>query len=339
MIEIKEGIIKKAEESNFSGVISIFKNNKEIINEAFGYKDIINLLPNMKDTKFGIASGTKLFTALGIGILIDHGKITLNTKIKDIDKKYCSFINENATIENLLTHTSGIYDYYDEELINDFNNFNVEIPWYNLENPTDYLPLFKDHNPKFKPGERFSYSNGGFVFLGMLIEKISGISYREFINNNVLIPAQMKNSGFYALNELPCNAATGYKENRKTTNIFNLPIRGGGDGGMYTTSNDLSSFWANFFENKILSKELTKTYLKTFWEFNDFKGYGCGIYKMLDDSMFYIVGSDAGVGFDSRFLYQEKININIISNITDGEVELRKYIFTIIEQIKLINMR
>ena len=200
MKKIKEKIISKAEEDNFSGVISIFKGNTEIINKAFGLKDSMNKLPNTQDTKFGIASGTKLFTALGIGKLIEQGKIKLHTKIKEIDRDFCTFVDEDATIQNLLTHTSGIYDYYDEEKNTDFDNFYVNIPWYLLETPSDYLPLFKNQKPKFKPNERFSYSNGGFVFLGILIEKLTGETYRDYIHKSVLLPAHMENSGFYAYN-------------------------------------------------------------------------------------------------------------------------------------------
>lgn len=160
MKDIKRVIIDKAEEYNFSGVVSIFKNNTEIINESFGFRNVADGLPNEKNTKFGIASGTKLFTALGIGKLIEQQKINLNTKVMDINKDFCTFIDRHATILNLLTHTSGIYDYYDEEINSDSDDFFVNIPWNLLETPLDYLPLFINQKPKFKPGERFSYSNG-----------------------------------------------------------------------------------------------------------------------------------------------------------------------------------
>lgn len=330
----KDKIIEKALDTNFSGVVSIFQDNNEILNQAFGYKDSVNKILNKKNTKFGIASGTKFFTALGIGKLIDENIISLKTKLKDIDRDFCTFVNEDVTIHNLLTHTSGIFDYYDEEIDTDPDNFFVDIPWNLLETPSDYLPLFFNQKQKFKPGERFSYSNGGFVFLGILIEKLSGSTFRDYIHKNVLLPAKMGNSGFYAFNELPPNTAYGYKKNRKTTNIYNLPIRGGGDGGMYTNTFDLCSFWEQLFSYKIISKELSEIFLKTQWEFNSEKGYGCGINKTLDNSMYYIIGGDAGVGFDSRYLPREKICLTIISNVTDGEEELRDIILSVLEIIK-----
>lgn len=235
-------------------------------------------------------------------------------------------IDEDATIQHLLTHTSGIYDYYDEEIEQDFENFFVEIPWYDLETPSDYYPLFQGKPMKFRSGERYSYSNGGYVFLGILIEKLTGMLYREFIREHVLQVANMHHSGFYAFNDLPENTANGYYEDRKTTNIYQLPLRGGGDGGMYTTTDDLLAFWKSLLANSILSAELTAIYLQTHVPFNERNGYGCGIYKWLDGNMFSLVGSDAGVGFDSKHLLQEKLTINILSNITDGEDAIRKVV-------------
>jgi CubicO group peptidase (beta-lactamase class C family) len=323
MEELIRRLEQRASETEFSGVISIFRGASTVFSEAFGYRDIKNELPNTTRTIFGIASGTKLFTALGIGVLIDQGLISLGTPIKEIDSEYKGFIDEYATIQQLLTHTSGIYDYYDEEIEQDFEHFSADIPWYELETPSDYYPLFKDKPMKFFPGERFSYSNGGYVFLGMLIAKITGMRYRDFIHENILEAAGMDHSGFYAFNDLPENTANGYLEDRRTTNIYHLPLRGGGDGGIYTTTDDLRSFWESLFSNRILSAGLTGTYLKTHRTFNDTDGYGCGIYKRLDDRMFSIVGGDAGVGFDSRYIVQEKLTINILSNITNGENDIR----------------
>jgi len=92
---------------------------------------------------------------------------------------------------------------------------------------------------------------------------------------------------------------------------------------MYTTTDDLRLFWEGLFSNRILSEELTETYLNTHCTFDDTDGYGCGIYKRLDGSMFWIEGGDAGVGFDSMYFPQRKLTINILSNITNGENGMR----------------
>ena len=95
---------------------------------------------------------------------------------------------------------------------------------------------------------------------------------------------------------------------------------------MYTTTDDLRAFWDSLFSYRILSEELTTTYLKTHCAADTTEGCGCGIFKRLDDSMFAIVGGDAGVGFDSRYYVQERLIINILSNITNGNEEMKEVI-------------
>jgi CubicO group peptidase (beta-lactamase class C family) len=330
MKELISRIEQAALEIEFSGVISVFQHASTVFNKAFGYRDVKSKLPNTTSTIFGIASGTKVFTALGIGVLVDQGRISLGTTIGEIDPEATGFVDEQATILHLLTHTSGIYDYYDEEIEQDFDHFSVEIPWCELETPSDYAPLFQGKAMKYRPGERYAYSNGGYVFLGMLIEKLTGRLYRDFVREHVLQAAHIHRSGFYAFHDLPENTANGYLEDRRTTNIYQLPPRGGGDGGMYTTTGDLCAFWDSLFANRILSAELTETYLSTHVTFDDRDGYGCGLYTRLDGSMFWVEGGDAGVGFDSRYLPEEKLTINILSNITNGENDIRDVVLGVL---------
>lgn len=325
---IENEIEQAAVKAGFSGVISIHRGEDDIFRGAFGYRNIAEKLPNAIQTRFGIASGTKLFTALGIGKLIDRGVLSLSTRIGEIDGGFRGFIDESATILQLLTHTSGIYDYYDEDVITDFDNFSVSIPWYRLETPSDYLPLFEGRNMKFRPGERFSYSNGGYVFLGIIIEKLTGGLFRDFMTDFILSPAGMPDSGFFAFNDLPGNTASGYLRDRKTVNIFILPIRGGGDGGMYATADDLHAFWKRFHSCTILPPELTREFLRTRHSFNASGGYGCGIYTE-GDSVFSIRGGDAGVGFYSMYDAVRDMTVSVLSNITDGSADImaniRKY--------------
>lgn len=321
-----------ARETDFSGVVSIFQADSLLYEQAFGYRDIPNLVPNSPGTRFGIASGTKFFTALGIGRLIDQGRLHLETQVGELSPDYAGFIDPRATIRHLLTHTSGIYDYFDEEIEQDFDHFFVSIPWYRLETPSDYWLLFEGQAAKFEPGERFSYSNGGYVFLGLLIEKITGQRFRDFMQEQVFPAAGMTQTGFYALNNLPANTALGYLEDRQTTNIYNLPIRGGGDGGLFTTAADLRSFWRNLFSNRILYPQLTAVFLQTRERFDEKTGYGCGVYKRLDDSLFSIVGGDAGVGFDSRYFVGQKISASILSNLANGEEDLREAVMDFFDQ-------
>jgi CubicO group peptidase (beta-lactamase class C family) len=324
-------IREKADAVSFSGVISIFRAEEEIYNEAFGFADIANIRKNNVSTRFGIASGTKLFTALGIGTLIDQGRITLNTTVHEIFHRDLTWIDSHANIGNLLTHTSGIFDYYDEELISDFEHFFVDIPWYRLGTPSDYLPLFSGKPAKFSSGERFSYSNGGYICLGIIIEKITRQTYRDYVEAAVFAPAQMSDSGYFAFNQLPKNTANGYKldpNGSYETNIYNLPIRGASDGGAYTTTHDLRKLWSALLDHRILSKDLTARFLSPYVHIHDSLDYGYGVYISQVNGMtvFSIEGGDAGVGFDSRYIPEKRLLINILSNTTNGEEEIREVI-------------
>ncbi len=338
MDTLTQEIRQQAGDLSFSGVVAIFRGEKALYREAFGYADIANKRKNNVKTKFAIASGTKFFTALGIGILIDAGKLTLDTTVHDIFRQNLTYIDSEATIAQLLTHTSGIYDYYDEDLDIDLENYHVDIPWYRLETLADYLPLFENKKPKYSPGERFSYSNGGFIFMGVIIERITGELYRDYIREHLFATAGMGDSGYYAFNRLPENTAYGYKKSRDgvpETNIYNLPVRGASDGGAYTTITDLHKLWRALLDNRILSKKLTETFLTPHANIEGDIEYGYGVYitGFKEKDMFFIVGGDAGVGFDSRYIPVKELQITIISNHTDGEEKIRDVIYSGLEKI------
>ncbi|MCD4670278.1 MAG: beta-lactamase family protein [Actinomycetia bacterium] len=329
-MNIRSKIDKYSQDNNFSGDISIYRKHNSIYHNSFGYRDISNKIPNNGNTIFGTASGTKTFTALGIIKLIELGLIEFSTTIYDIFQSDLGFISSEATIKQLLTHTSGIFDYYDEELITDFDNFTVEIPWFRLETPSDYLPLFESKKMKFNPGNRPSYSNGGYVFLGIIIEKLSGLSYREFMNKNVFEPLNMKFTGFYAFNALPKNVASGYisTEEKLMTNIYQLPIRGAGDGGMYTNSSDMQVFWTKLFRNELISETHLKEFISNEVEIFNSQKYGLGIYISLFEKYecYFANGCDSGVGYTSLYIPEIELNINVFSNMTEGDKKIMDFI-------------
>jgi len=322
------------EKNNFSGVISIKKQGKIIYESAVGHANRSNKINNNMETKFGIASGTKFFTALAIGKLIEEGKISFDTKIFDVIKYKFKSYSKEITIRQLITHTSGIPDYYDEEKIDDNGDYFVDIPWYKLKEPKDYFPIFPQEVMKFLPGERFSYCNSGFILLAAIISQISGVSYKEFIEENIFEPIGMKNSGFFALNKLPRNTALGYIEEKKgwRTNVYNLPIVGGGDGGAFTTVGDLYILWDAFLSYKILSKDFVKLYTEPYCKVeaegeNIYYGYGLWLYKENKKmAAEYIEGYDAGVSFQSMVIKEKDIIYTVISNTSEGAWEILKKI-------------
>lgn len=315
---------------DFSGNVSIYKRKYPLYRNSFRYRDLSNGIPNNHGTIFGIASGTKTFTAVGIMKLIESGLAELSTSVGDIFCRDMQFIQSDATIKQLLNHTSGIFDYYDEELITDFDTYTVNIPWCKLESPTDYLRLFEPELIKFKSGTRPSYSNGGYVFLGIIIEKLSGLVYRDFMRETIFEPLRMRSTGFYAFNALPGNVACGYISTGDVpvTNIYQLPIRGGGDGGLYTNSEDMLVFWTELFGNGLISDvhlgEMTNSEVEIFRN----QKYGLGVYisEFGEYTSYSARGCDVGVGFASSYIPKTGLNINVFSNMTDGHKGVLNFI-------------
>ena len=310
---------------SFSGVVSIHQLDKVLYEKAFGFADHSNKLENKIDTRFGIASGTKFLTALAVGKLIEAKTLSLSTRLIDCISHQFPNYSPKITIKQLLNHTSGIPDYYDEEKITNVENFALNIPNYDLKALKDYLPAFPNEPMNFTPGTRFSYCNGGFILLGIAIEEITGMSYQDYITQEILKPIGMEQSGFFWLNKLPENTAFGYLNDAAgwRTNIYNLPIVGGSDGGVFTTARDISILWKAFFNYQILSKELVKIYsqpsVKADSESeNIYYGYGLWIREEDNNREVYILGGDAGVSFKSAVNLAENLQSTIISNTTNG---------------------
>lgn len=324
---LSDAIDEAAQRSRFSGVVSVTGDDVRL-QRAYGFADRANRIANQVTTRFGIASGTKFLTALAIGSLIDQGTLRIDAKVHDLVTFDLPCLGHHATVAHLLEHTSGIYDYYDEELVEDFDDFHVEIPWSFLLTPRDYLPLFGDREMKFAPGERFSYSNGGYILLGVLVEEITGRLFREIVADNVLAPACMDRSGFFALNQLPDDTARGYMELRDgswQTNVYNLPRIGASDGGVFTTADDLDRLWRAFANDAVVGPGIREDLTTPRHRLADTVSYGRGLYlwSATDEPAWLIVGSDAGVGFDSRHIPRRSLTATVVSNMTDGHLAVR----------------
>jgi CubicO group peptidase (beta-lactamase class C family) len=313
-------IEETAERRQFSGVISVHGGDRHY-KRAFGLMDRSAALPNSALTRFGIASGTKFLTALGVGKLIDRGRLELETPLLDCVGVPLPGVAAEVTIEHLLSHTSGVYDYFDEELIEDFDSFELPIPPFKLKRLRDYLPMLTAGSSKFEPGHRFAYSNGGYIFLGLVIEQVSGSSFQEFIQTEIFDAAGLPDSGFFAFDQLPTQVAHGYIDlpgGDFRSNIYALPIVGGADGGAYTTADDVLHLWTEFSNERILSPELTRKF-RTASRQSEGR-YGRGMWVCQDDParLFpYVEGADAGVSFQSGYV-REGLSYALLSNTSDG---------------------
>lgn len=322
----REEIESMVKETKFSGVVSVKEKGKIVYEGAFGDADRANQRPNNTKTKFGIASGTKFFTALAIGKLIEEGKLSLDSKALDYVDFDFPLYDKEMTVKDLLTHTSGMPDYFDEDEVEDFDNFQVGKPWYEMFDASDYYEVFPQVEMESKPGEVFKYNNGGFIMLAGIVAKASGMRFVEYVSE-ILVQVKMTNSGFFRLDQLPGNTAIGYVELEEgyRSNVFGLPIIGCGDGGMFTTLDDMYIFWEALYNGDIISKELVELFIEPFIKESDEEDeqtyYGHGVWMYAPDKKrqeLYIEGCDAGVSFRSGLIHDKDIVYTVISNTTEG---------------------
>jgi CubicO group peptidase (beta-lactamase class C family) len=324
--------IKDLIDENFTGCISVRKNGNIIFQNAYGYSDLPNKIKNEIDTKFATASAGKVFVAVGILQLIECDKLHFNDCICDILDYDLKNIDQTITIKQLLNHTSGIPDYFDESIMEEYDELWIDYPNYKIRTSEDLLPLFIDKPMMYPPGERFQYNNTGFVVLGLIIEKIVGIPFDEYLKEFIFKPCNMLNTGYYELDRLPSKCANSYifDNNRKEfyTNIYSVDVKGTGAGGAFTTIFDVENFWDCLLKCKLISKEMLDKMLSV-QTLSDsvFYGYGIWLDKVNDDKYFpHFEGCDPGVSFISSYNTDENISITLLSNFQCDVWKLRREI-------------
>lgn len=167
--------------------IIVTRDGITLFRQAYGMADVATGRPMTPDTAMRIASITKQFTATGILMLADEGKLALGDNINKFLPDYPSE-GKKITIENLLTHTSGIKNYTSDPAFGEKMSTDQTV--------SQMIDSFKNAPLQFEPGTRYSYSNSGYVLLGAIIEKVSGLSYAKFVEQRIFVPLGMSNSAY-----------------------------------------------------------------------------------------------------------------------------------------------
>lgn len=216
-------------DKDFSGCISIVKNGKVLFQKSYGYADLPNKICNELDTKFGTASAGKAFVAVAILQLIEMGNLQFNDKIGHLLDFDLKAIDRTITVKQLLCHISGIPDYFDEIIMSKYDELWKDYPNYKIRASSDLIPLFIAKPMMYPAGDRFQYNNTGFVVLGLIIEKITGQLFDEYLQKNVFKPSGMVDTGYYELDRLPAKCANSYiyDEQRQEyyTNIYSVDVK------------------------------------------------------------------------------------------------------------------
>lgn len=249
----------------FSGAVGIEQGGRQLMLEAYGYANRAWSVEAAVDTRFDTASITKLFTAVATLQLVEDGSFDLETSVVDYLGLEDTGISPAVTPYHLLTHTSGIADDADEEAGERYEDLFVERPNYSIVETVDYLPQFIGKPPNFAPGEGCRYCNVGWVLLGLMIERATGSTYRDYTTENVLARAGMASSGFLRMDIVEPDVAEGVEAIEDPNgvivgwrrNVYSYPPVGGPDSGAYVTVGDLHRFHDAVTQGRLLGPTLT----------------------------------------------------------------------------------
>jgi CubicO group peptidase (beta-lactamase class C family) len=310
----------------FSGVISVGVCGGPFVAKAFGLAYRPDRVPNTEKTRFAIASGTKGFTALAVLRLVQEGRISLETALGDVLPDIFSDQARRITILHLLTHVSGIPDYCDEDAGCDYEALWEERSVYAVTQPSDFLPMFAHLPMKSAPGERFSYSNSGYIVLGLVVEAVSGMPYADFVQEEVFKPLGMNRAGYFRSDMLPQDSAVGYINNPDGTfrsNVFAVPVVGAPDGGAFVSAPDMHAFWTGLLAGLCLEGELLDRLLQTALPTNSPKGflYSLGFWvapAWAKRKHLFLTGGDPGVSFLSGCCPDNNVHFTILANTERG---------------------
>jgi CubicO group peptidase (beta-lactamase class C family) len=265
--ELDRYIAKLAAAGVFSGTVLVARDDAPVYQGSAGMADEETGTVNGLDTKFNLGSMNKMFTAIAIGQLVEQGTLSLDQPAGAYLPDLPAEIAGTVTIHHLLTHTSGLGDFFGPEF---------ERVKDSLRSPRDYFPLFIDKPLRFEPGTDWAYSNGGFILLGAIVEAASGMDYFDYIREHIYEPAEMNASGSFEKDEVVSDLAHGYTTpmprnpadlraedvlGPRVDNYDLLPRMGSSAGGGYATVMDLLRFATALEEGTLVSHETADQFM------------------------------------------------------------------------------
>jgi CubicO group peptidase (beta-lactamase class C family) len=329
MLDLQRELDSIAAQTGFSGVVRVDRADRVEVAKAYGLAHRGYEIPNAVDTRFAIASGTKGLTALTVVSLVEDGLLELSTTARSLLGDDLPLIGGDVTVEHLLAHRSGIGDYLDEETDVDVDDYLMPVPVHELATSEEYLAVLDGHAPKFAPGGRFAYCNSGYVVLALVAERVSGVPFHDLVVQRVCGPAGMRDTEFLRSDELPGGVALGYLavDGGWRSNVFHLPVRGSGDGGVYTTVADIRALWSAFFAGRIVSPAWVTEMVRARSDApSESKRYGLGFWLHASTDAVILEGMDAGVSFRTMHDPRSDTTSTVVSNTTAGAWPLARFL-------------
>jgi D-alanyl-D-alanine carboxypeptidase len=251
---LKTWLREDADQGWFSGAVLVAKDGQVLFSHAYGLADRRRDIPNTLRTRFRIGSMNKMFTAVAILQLVEAGRVELEAPVGEYLPHYPNRdVATKVTIDHLLTHTGGTGDIFGPE---------YDVHRRHLRTLSDYVKLYGERGLEFEPGSRWAYSNYGFILLGVVIEKVTGQSYYDYVEEHIYRPAGMTATGSVPEREAVPNLSVGYTKPPGATewmpNTDTLPYRGTSAGGGYSTVEDLARFAKALQSHELLDPGYTK---------------------------------------------------------------------------------
>jgi CubicO group peptidase (beta-lactamase class C family) len=303
-------------QDDFSGTVLVAHNDKIIEKRAYGQASIEFCVKNNIDTKFNIASITKLFTAVATLQLYEQGKLKLNIPIGEYLPNYPNkLVRDSVTIHQLLTHTSGLNNFY----VADFDKIKNS----DYKKISDFVPLFVNDSVLSKPGTKYDYSATGFVILGLIIEKVSGKNYYDYIKDAITKPTEMFNTTELEIDSIVSNKANGYTSMFGESKILkknDYYLTKASPGGFYySTISDLFNFSKALRNYKLLNKKTTELMFEPKVKgYNTHMGYGIGVDKRYNQKILGHSGGWYGIHCELMDFTNDNYTVIILSNLDDG---------------------
>jgi CubicO group peptidase (beta-lactamase class C family) len=318
--DLEGSLDRLAAATGFSGVVRVDRGGRVELARAYGLAHRGLDLPNTVDTRFAVASGTKGLTALTVASLVEEGRLDLATTARSVLGADLPLVDDRVTVEQLLAHRSGIGDYVDEEAMDSATDHLLPVPVHRLATTEDYLAVLDGYPQSFPPGERFAYNNSGFVVLALIAERVGGAPFAELVRSRVCEPAGMRDTAFLRSDEPAARTALGYLDTEGLrTNVLHLPVRGSGDGGMYTTAADVHTLWSALDAGRIVPVERVADLVRPRSDVPaESLRYGLGFWLHPTSDAVVLVGADAGVSFRTVHDRAAGVTYTVLANTTDG---------------------
>lgn len=325
---VAEKAARLEQRENFSGILRVTRGADVLYESCHGLADRAAGIPVTRGTRFATASAGKLFTAVGILDAVGRAELALQDAVIDLlpPDRRPSTLSPDVTVHHLLSHTSGIADYFEEDedlpgYREDYGDIWDRVPNYRVRDYAALLPLFADLPPICPPGVTYHYSNAGYVLLGLILQEVSGLPFTHAVTERVLTPAGMTASGYPAFDEVHADVATGYLPPLVAggpwrTNIYSVHPVGGRDGGAVVSAPDLEVFLRALAGGGVWRGVTPAQVLTSYAVTEDRWGSGYGV-NVREDGVFSKDGGDPGVAAFARLNPANDTTLVLLANVDD----------------------